>query len=388
VSEPVLEGLLFDGRSAAATPVRVAIAGGVLTVTTPDGVLLLEYGLARLTVTEAFATAPRQIGLPGGALVEVADGSALTAALAAAGRRPGLVDRLEARWRAALAALVACAGVIVAAYVYGLPAAARWVAGKLPASAEQRLGDGVLEILDGNLLQPTTLSEEEQRAAQARVDDAARLGAPAVRYRLLFRSAGFGTSTNAFALPGGTVVLLDGLVRGTASDDRLVAVVGHELGHVARRHSLQAFLKSAGVGAAAGLLWGDFSGQAAAIPAALAMFDYSRDAEREADEDGVRFLRAAGRSALPMVDALCLLQGVELEAGLGELPKLLSTHPKLAERIEHVRGLGGVDPSYRCPDPPPRVSSSCGTDDDEDGEGGEDETATGGPEGTARPGGD
>lgn len=384
MSDAILEGLLFDGRSAAATPVRIAIAGGVLTVTTPEGVLLLEYGLARLTVTDAFATAPRQIGLPGGAVVEIADGAALTAALAAAGRRPGLVDRLEARWHAALAAFVACVGVVVAAYAYGLPAAARWVARTLPASAERRLGDGVLEILDGNLLRPTTLSEEEQRATQARVDDAARLGAPAVRYRLLFRSAGFGPSMNAFALPGGTVVLLDGLVRGTASDDRLVAVVGHEFGHVARRHSAQAFLKSAGVGAAASLLWGDFSSQAAAIPAALAMFDYSRDAEREADEDGVRFLRAAGRSALPMVDALCLLQGAEREARLGGLPKLLSTHPKLAERIEHVRDLGGVDPSYRCPDPPPRAGPTCGPDDDEDCE---EEPATGGPEGAPRPGG-
>jgi hypothetical protein len=104
--------------------------------------------------------------------------------------------------------------------------------------------------------------------------------------------------------------------------------------------------------------------------------------EREADEDGVRFLRAAGRSALPMVDALCLLQGVEREAALGGLPKLLSTHPKLAERIEHVRELGGVDPSYRCPDPPPRAGPTCGPDDDED------EPATGGPEGAPRPGGE
>ncbi len=384
VSEAALEGLLFDGRSAAAAPVRIAIAGGVLTVMTPEGVLLLERGLARLTLTEAFAKAPRQIGLPGGAVVEVPDGAALTAALAAAGRRPRLVDRLEARWRVALAAVVACVVVVAAAYIYGLPAAAGWVAGKLPASAERRFGDGVLEILDGNLLRPTTLSEEEQRAAQALVDDAARLGAPAAKYRLLFRSAGYGPSMNAFALPGGTVVLLDGLVRGTASDDRLVAIVGHELGHVARRHSVQAFLKSAGVGAAASLLWGDFSGQAAAIPAALAMFDYSRDAEREADEDGVRFLRAAGRSALPMVNALCLLQGVEREAPLGGLPKLFSTHPKLAERIERVRDLGGVEPSYRCPDPPPRVGRTCGPDDDEDGE---DERATGGPEGAPRRGG-
>lgn len=385
MSDAVLEGLLFDGRSAAATPIRVAFTGGILTVTTPEGQLLVEDALARLAVTEAFGSAPRQIRLPGGTVVEVPDGTALTAALGAAGRRPGLVDRLEARWRAALAAVVACAGVLVAAYVYGLPAAARWIARRLPASAEQRLGDGALEILDGNLLRPSTLREGERRAAQARVDDAARLGAPGVKYRLLFRSTGLGSSTNAFALPGGTVVLLDGLVRGTAGDDRLVAVVGHELGHVARRHSMQAFLMSAGVGAVASLVWGDFSGQAAGIPATLAMFDYSRDAEREADEDAVRFLRGSGRSALPMVDALCLLQSVERAAAMGGLPRFLSTHPKLAERIEHVRKLGNVDPSYRCPDPPPEAGPTCEPANDEDDE---HEPASGGPGGAPRPGND
>lgn len=363
----VLEGLLFDGRSAAATPVRIAIGGGTLTVYTPDGRALQVGPLGRLRVSEAFASAPRQIELPDGAVVEVPDGAALTAMLAAAGRRPGLVDRLEARWRAAIGALAVCVGVLVLAYLYGLPAAARWVARTLPPSAEERLGAGVLEFLDGRFLRPTALSEEERRAAEKRVGEAVRLAAPGVKYRLLFRSARFGPSTNAFALPGGTVVLLDGIVRDTAGDDRLVAIVGHELGHQARRHSMQAFLESAGVGAVASLLWGDFSGQAAAIPAALVMFDYSRDAEREADEDAVRFLRAAGRSVQPMVDALCMLQSVEHERDLGRLPKILSTHPKIAERIANVRELGGLtDPSFRCPDPEPECAPTCGPDDDED----------------------
>lgn len=365
----VLEGLLFDGQSAAATPVRIAIADGALTVSTPEGVPLHTQPLGRLRVSEAFASAPRQVELPGGAVVEVPDGAALTALLAAAGRRPALVDRLEARWRAALGALVVCVAVLVLAYLYGLPAAARWIARTLPASAEARLGAGVLEILDGRFLRPTTLSEEEQRAAEERVREAARLVAPGLEYRLLFRAAGFGPSMNAFALPGGTVVLLDGLVRGSAGDDRLVAVVGHELGHTARRHSMQAFLKSAGVGAVAGLLWGDFSGQAAAIPAALAMFDYSRDAEREADGDAVRFLRAAGRSAQPMVDALCMLQSVERGQRLGSLPNLFSTHPELAERIASVRELGGLtDPAFRCPDPEPESTPSCEQEEDDEEE--------------------
>jgi Zn-dependent protease with chaperone function len=383
VSEAVLEGLLFDGRSAAATPVRVAISGGALSVSTPDGALVHAQPLGRVRVSEAFASAPRQIALPGGAVIEVPDGAALTAALAAAGRPPGLVDRLEARWQAALGALVVCVGVLVLAYLYGVPAGARWVARRVPASAEERLGASALALLDGNFLRPTALSVDEQRAVRERVDEAARRAAPGVKYRLLFRSAGYGPSVNAFALPGGAVVLLDGIVRGTDGDDRLVAVVGHELGHQARRHSLQAFLESAGVGAAATLLWGDFSGQAAAIPAALAMFDYSRDAEREADEDAVRFLRAAGRSGQPMVDALCLLQSVERDQGFGGLPTVLSTHPKLAERISHVRELAGLtDPSFRCPDPPPERGPSCEPDEGED----EEDAAPGPPD--PAPGGD
>jgi Zn-dependent protease with chaperone function len=363
VSDAVLDGLLFDGRSAAATPVRIVIADGALSVSTAEGALLHAQPLGRLRLSEAFASAPRQIELPGGAVVEVPDGAALTAVLAAAGRRPGFVDRLEARWRAALGALAVCVAVLVLVYLYGLPAAARWIARTLPPSAEERLGAGVLEILDAGFLRPTALSEEEQRAAELRVDEAARLATPGVKYRLLFRSAGFGPGINAFALPGGTVVLLDGLVRSTGGDDRLVAVVGHELGHQARRHSMQAFLESAGVGAATTLLWGDFSGQAAAIPAVLAMFDYARDAERQADEDAVRFLRAAGRSAQPMVDALCLLQSVERDQGFVGLPKVLSSHPELAERIAHVRELGGLtDPSFRCPEPESEGGPTCDPD--------------------------
>jgi predicted Zn-dependent protease len=161
---------------------------------------------------------------------------------------------------------------------------------------------------------------------------------------------------NAFALPGGTVVLLDGLVRRTDADDRLLAIVAHELGHAARRHSTQALVKAVGIGAVATLLWGDFSGQVAGVPAVLAMLDYSRDAEREADDDAVRLLRATGRSARPMFEALCLLASVERETGMDGVPSVLSSHPDIEERIARVRELGGlarVTCSRRAPLAPP-----------------------------------
>jgi Zn-dependent protease with chaperone function len=361
VSEAVLEGLLFDGRTAAATPVRVTVCGARLRVSTADGEPLHEVELDRLVVTEPFSTAPRTISLPTGAVVEIPDGAALTAALDAAGRRPGLVDRLERRWPATLASLVACVALLAAGYRWGLPAAARWIAASLPASAEQRLGNGVLELLDGWFLRASALPDEEQREVERRIAEAAHRAAPGVPYRILFRSVEQRPGVNAFALPGGTIVFLDELVRRTGGDDRLrlVAVFGHELGHQTRRHSTQAFLKAAGVGAVASLLWGDFSGQAAGIPAALAMLDYSRDAEREADEDAVGFLRAAGRSATPMLEALCLLEEVEREMGTGGLPRLLSSHPNLRDRIAHVREVGRItdrDDACRA------VGATCGPD--------------------------
>ncbi len=320
LSATVLEGLLFDGRTAAATLVQVAVGDGRLRVTTPAGDPLHEASLDDLVVTEPLASAPRHVSLAGGAVVEVTDGAALTAALAAAGQRPGLVDRLQQRWLAAVASLVASVALLAGAYVYGLPAAVRAVTAVLPASAERRLGSGVLEVLDGRFLHPSALSESEQGDAERRIAEAARLGAPGVRYQVLFRSIDQKPGVNAFALPGGTIVILDEMVRRTAADDRLVAVVGHELGHVARHHSTQSLLKAA----------------------VFAMLDYSRAAEREADEDAVRFLHAAGRSAKPMFDALCLLADVERELGMKGVPRLLSSHPDIEERLARVRAVGQV----------------------------------------------
>jgi predicted Zn-dependent protease len=246
----------------------------------------------------------------------------------------------------------------------------------MPARAEERLGEGVLEFLDGGFLRPTALSEPERAEVERVIAEAARRGAPGVRYRLLFRSMEQKPDVNAFALPGGTVVLLDGLVRRTGASDRLVAVVGHELGHVARRHSTRSFLRAAGVGVVTSMLWGDISGQAATLPAVMAMLDYSRDAEREADDDAVRFLRAAGLSPRAMHDAFCLLAAVERKSALSGIPRILSSHPGLDERLARVRALGA----------PGEVPQACEETDAAAGD--EDEAEAGDGPATCAPGRD
>ena len=97
---------------------------------------------------------------------------------------------------------------------------------------------------------------------------------------------------NAFALPGGTVVLFDGLVDLAQDDDQILGVLGHELGHVRARHSTRQLLQALGVGAVAGLLWGDFSTVAANVPIVLGVMRYGRAFEDEADAFALAFMRA------------------------------------------------------------------------------------------------
>lgn len=365
MSQGALDGVLFDGRTAAATPVRVSVGDGLLRVATPSGDPLHEVRLEQLRISDPFASAPRQVRFDGGVVVEVADGAALTALLAAAGRRAGLVDRLQQRWPAAVGSLVASVAILAGGYFYGLPAMARLGAAIMPARLERKLGDGVMELLDAGYFRPTELPELVRGPVERRVVEAARRGAPGLEFRLVFRATGQKPGVNAFALPGGTVVILDGLVERTDGDDRLVAVVGHELGHLSRHHPTQALLKAGGIGAVTSLLWGDISSLAANVPAILAMLGYSRDAEREADDDAIRFLRAAGRTARPMFDAFCLLAEAEREKGMAGVPRLLSSHPDLAERLEHVREV--AEASWACV---PSKAGAAGAGDD----GGEAET--------------
>jgi len=92
-----------------------------------------------------------------------------------------------------------------------VPLAARWVAERLPTGIESRMGEQMLTALDRHYLAPSRLDSQWREGLARRFAEAATKAAPGVPYRLEFRAMGEG-SINAFALPGGIVVMLDGLV--------------------------------------------------------------------------------------------------------------------------------------------------------------------------------
>ncbi|HEX7125972.1 MAG TPA: M48 family metallopeptidase [Thermodesulfobacteriota bacterium] len=162
---------------------------------------------------------------------------------------------------------------------------------------------------------------------------------------------------NAFAIPGGHLYVNTGLICLAESEDELAGVMGHEIGHAARRHAItqmtaQQQTQAVALGGAAllSILLGQDPGTvspAAAVPAQLAaqgyLLKYSRDHEREADDLAVQYLHRAGYDPQAVASFFEKLQAEEPERP-GVLAALLSSHPVTADRIEATReaaaGLG------------------------------------------------
>lgn len=314
----------------------VRVEGESLVVETEDGAAD-RHPLDSAIVSEPLDHAPRLIALPGGATLEVRDADrSFARALDEAGVRVSTVVRLQRRWPMALAALAALVALVAAAYVKGLPAAARWVAFALPPRLEARMGDQLLAVLDAHYFKPSRLDAARRARITDRFSRAAATTAPSVPYRLESRDAG-PNGVNAMALPGGVIVVLDGLVELAGDEDAVLGVLGHELGHVVGKHPTRQILESAGLGALAGLLWGDFSGVLASVPVTLRVLHSSREYEREADEFAIVFLRAQGISARPLYEFFVRLGPLSSRRGGVEIYDFLSTHPATNERIARLR---------------------------------------------------
>jgi predicted Zn-dependent protease len=337
MSTPASPATRFDGRRAEATPVSVRVEDGHLVVEANDGAVVDHVLVSRAIISDPFEHAPRMVWLPIGATLEVPDADRHFAReLERAGMRLPLAVRLQRWWPAVLTGLAAMVAGLAVLYVVALPAVAHWVAFALPPSLEARMGQQVLAVLDRHYLKPSRLEVGRREAIADRLARAAAATAPGVPYRLEFRRAGTET-VNAMALPGGTIVLLDGLVDFAGDDNAVLGVLGHELGHVVHKHSARQIVTSLGVGTVASLLWGDFSGVAASVPVVLGMLRYSRSAEREADEFAITLLRTQSASVRSLVEFFERLGALESPIGDEKIPDFLSTHPATEERLERLR---------------------------------------------------
>jgi Zn-dependent protease with chaperone function len=161
-------------------------------------------------------------------------------------------------------------------------------------------------------------------------------------------------TVNAFALPGGTIVIFSEVIEKATSGNEVLGVLAHELGHVTERHVLRNIISSVGLYAVFSLLIGDAVGGIAALANAAPLLlskSYSRDLERDADAIGFEYLISANIDPRGMVAFFKRILAIENKAnevfpdasGLIDGLRFLSTHPNTEERIvaleERIAGL-------------------------------------------------
>ncbi|WP_242927204.1 M48 family metalloprotease [Pontibacter vulgaris] len=149
---------------------------------------------------------------------------------------------------------------------------------------------------------------------------------------------------NAFAVPGGYVYFTRGIMAHFNNEAQFAGVLGHEIGHIAARHSAQQQSKSvlAQIGLVVGMVISpEFAqfGDVASQGLGLLFLKFGRDAERESDELGVEYSTKIGYDAHQMADFFQTLERQSAQSGQGEIPEFLSTHPNPANRYTTVHQL-------------------------------------------------
>lgn len=323
--------IYFDGRSNRRRQVALNCANALDIYENGAFVAAWSFADIRRVDGQGDLLRIRCISAPKDARCEIRD----TAFAAALESRCGLLhgDAQEARdGTARIVGWSLGAAVSLAAIVwFGVPLLAERLTPLVPHSIERRLGDvaerQVRAMFDGH-----ACVEPKGQAALAKLAQAMirASGAPDDTKVDTLSSP----VTNAFALPGGRVFVLRGLIDKAQSSDEVAGVIAHELGHVAHRDGLRVAISHGSAAFVLGLFFGDVFGAGAVLAGARAALGaaYTREAETQADDYAARAMRAAGRSARPLGEFLKRTAQGEARTPLD----FLRDHPSSDDRLARI----------------------------------------------------
>lgn len=210
-----------------------------------------------------------------------------------------------------------------------------WAVSHISLEQEQRLGDLVIAQMR------PSLKLAEQGPASAAVTAIGKRLTDESLHRYQFHVV-VDPQVNAYALPGGHIVVYTGLIEAADNVGEAAGVLAHEISHVELRHALRNLIHSVGPRALLGVLLGNYSaGVWGNLAEHLDSLNYNHELENEADLEGLKILRRAGISVNEMETFFAKMATREKA-----LLHLLARHPAGKERLATLRAAMAINPAY------------------------------------------
>lgn len=328
----------FDGKTAASSDVEIELLADCIAFKDPAG------ATARWTYGGLEAATPVRSGQP----LRLKHATATTARLSipvgaaqsriferASHLQSGINTAKTVRFALLVAVGLIC--VLGAAYA-ALNFAPHQIAGLLPQDWRDRLADHAEKSFIKDAHQCTGIAGTKALSAIASRVAAVTVDTPDFSVRVFDMPF-----VNAFALPGGRIVLTSKLIKAADSPEEVAGVIAHELGHTAHLHPETSLVRAIGLQLLLSLVTGGAGGDTAGgIVGLLTILQYSRNAEREADRYAVSLLTKGGidpKGLRYFFEKLDKSEFKILTGKLEELSGMLSTHPGTKERIEFIKPL-------------------------------------------------
>lgn len=198
----------------------------------------------------------------------------------------------------------------------------QWLAPLIPASVEKSMGDALVGDFGGRFCHTKAGSAALEKLVRSIDANPEELQVEVAKIDML----------NAVALPGGKVILFDGLIKQAKSADEVAGVLAHEIGHVRERHVMQSLLRQMGLA----VVLGGLDGTGGSMLSGALSVSYTRGSEREADAYSMKALSGAAISPIATADFFDRLAKLSGEAEgnkkMTAMTGYISSHPLSAER--------------------------------------------------------
>lgn len=217
--------------------------------------------------------------------------------------------------------------IVLLFYFFALPRLAAGMASKVPVSYEKELGEKMYQSLRGSfVVDEAKTAHINQFFDELHIPSQYNIQITVVKSDI----------PNAFAMPGGHIVVYDKILNSMQSYEELAALLAHEFIHVEKRHSLRSMFRQFSSQIFFTLLIGDISVAGNVLlqnADGLKQLSYSRELETESDEQGAKLLvdRNIGCNGF-----VRLFQLLKKETGETKMYEWMSSHPDLENRINNI----------------------------------------------------